>query len=179
MGLPVVGKAHEQGPSGAAFVWFIYGSSLDRDAFAAWAGEHGYRLPDFSQAVPARLKGYRLAFDVMSRFWGGAVASLVDDASTAVEGLALPMAGDAHGLVDHKEGAISGLYEAFAVTVEPLAGGASIPAVAYRAAAARRLPAEASPSARFVDVLVRGARASRLSDEWVHTLESLRDGPQP
>jgi len=38
-GLPVVGKAHEDARAGAPFVWFIYGSSLDRDAFAHWAGD--------------------------------------------------------------------------------------------------------------------------------------------
>ena len=43
-GLPVVGKAHEDARAGAPFTWFIYGSSLDRDAFAHWAGEHGYHL---------------------------------------------------------------------------------------------------------------------------------------
>src|SRR5512146_2917279 len=101
--LPVVGKAHEAG-AGAPFVWFIYGSSLDRDAFAAWADEHGYRMPDFARAQPARLDGFRLAFDVQSKFWGGTVASLRAAPGEHVEGLALPLPGEARGLVDHKEG---------------------------------------------------------------------------
>src|SRR5271163_4032952 len=126
MGLPVVGKAHEVKSGGAPFHWFIYGSSLDRAAFEAWAQEHGYRVPDFARAVPARLAGYRLSFDVRSKFWGGATASLTEDAAGAVEGIALEMPGDARGLVDHKEGAISGLYRPQAVTVEPLTGGAPI-----------------------------------------------------
>src|SRR5579863_1872075 len=101
--LPVVGKAHEAA-AGAPFVWFIYGSSLDREAFSRWAGEHGYRLPDFARAHAARLDGFRLAFDVQSRFWGGAVASLREAPGEHVEGLALPMPPAARGLVDHKEG---------------------------------------------------------------------------
>jgi len=117
-GLPVVGKAHEAG-AGTPFVWFIYGSSLDREAFAAWAGEHGYRLPDFAAARPARLEGHRLAFDVQSKFWGGTVASLRAAPGELVEGIALPLPGEARGLVDHKEGAISGLYAPFAVEVRP------------------------------------------------------------
>ena len=168
--LPVVGKAHEAG-AGAPFTWFIYGSSLDRDAFARWAGEHGYRLPDFSRAQPARLDGFRLAFDVQSRFWGGAVASLREAPGEAVEGLALPMAGDARGLVDHKEGAISGLYLPFTVAVTPLAGSAPIAAVAYRAA--RPLASEQPPARGFVETLVRGAQASGLSPGWVARLSAL------
>src|SRR5438067_12952161 len=112
--LPVVGKAHEAGAADRPFTWFIYGSSLDRAAFAAWAAEHGYRVPDFARAVAARLDGYRLAFDVESRFWGGAVASLVEAEGGRVEGVALPLGAEARGLVDHKEGAISGLYEPLA-----------------------------------------------------------------
>jgi hypothetical protein len=170
--LPVVGKAHEAESASAGFTWFIYGSSLDADAFARWAKEHGYRAPDLSRGVPARLAGYRLSFDVMSRFWGGATASLVEDPAGAVEGLALPMPADARGLVDHKEGAISGLYEPIAVEVTPLAGGAPMAAVAYRAAASRRLPSEAPPARAFVETLVRGAQAVGLSADWVARLRA-------
>jgi len=168
-GLPVVGKAHEDARAGAPFVWFIYGSSLDRDAFAHWAGEHGYRVPDFAAARPAILHGFRLAFDVQSRFWGGAVASLREAPGESVEGLALPMPGDARGLVDHKEGAISGLYTMF--PVEVMAGNDHIAAVAYRAA--RPLDRELPPSRGFVETLVKGARASGLSASWIDRLQRL------
>jgi hypothetical protein len=171
MGLPVVGKAHEVG-AGAPFVWFIYGSSLDRAAFEAWAKEHGYRVPDFSRAKAVRLDGYRLAFDVNSRFWGGATASLTPAQGERVEGLALPMPGDARGLVDHKEGAISGLYEMFPVKVVPLEGGDPIEAVAYRSNPSRRVP-ETTPSRAFLETVVKGAHAWKLSAGWIAALEAL------
>ncbi len=168
MGLPVVGKAHEAG-AGAPFNWFIYGSSLDVEAFRAWAAEHGYQLPDFSRAAPARLDGFRLSFDVRSRFWGGAVASLMEARGQHVEGISLPMPGAARGLVDHKEGAISGLYLPFSVEID--VGGNQVPALAYRAAPDRRLAAEEAPSRTFVETLVRGARAWKLSDAWIAALQ--------
>jgi gamma-glutamylcyclotransferase len=170
MGLPVVGKAHEAA-AGAPFNWFIYGSSLDADAFSAWAAEHGYQLPDFSRARAARLDGYRLSFDVRSRFWGGAVASLVEAPGQHVEGIALPMPGSARGLVDHKEGAISGLYRPFAV--ELTVGSERLAALAYRAADDRRLAKEEPPSRSFVETLVKGARAWKLSDEWIGLLQKM------
>ena len=173
--LPVVGKAHEAA-AGQPFYWFIYGSSLDLDAFRAWAGEHGYQLPDFARAVPARLDGYRLRFDVPSRFWGGAVAGLSRADAAFVEGLALPLAGDARGLVEHKEGVISGLAQALAVRVVPLAGGAPIEAIAFTGADGRRLADEAAPARRFVETVLRGARAFGLSPAYVAELEArLRD----
>jgi hypothetical protein len=176
MKLPVVGMAHEAEAGAAEFNWFIYGSSLDRDAFADWAGQHGYRLPDFSRAVPARLDGWRLSFDVMSNFWGGAVASLREAPDGHVEGIALPLPAEARGLVDHKEGAISGLYEPFEVKVSPLAGGEPVPALAYRAAAARRLAQETTPSRRFVEVVLRGATAWGLDADYLDGLRGRLSG---
>lgn len=175
MPLPITGAAH-QAATGADFTWFVYGSSLDREAFGAWASEHGYRVPDLSRAVPARLEGWRLAFDVLSRFWGGAVGSLREAPGARVEGLALSMPGAARGLADHKEGAISGLYVPVQVDVAPLAGGAPLRAFAYVASPARRLASEQAPSPAWLDAVVRGARAAGLSPEWIAELERARAG---
>jgi len=172
MTLPISGKAH-QAAAGADFTWFVYGSSLDRAAFAEWSTAHGYLVPDFARAGPARLPGWRLSFDVVSKFWGGAVASLVEAPGQFVEGLAVPMSGSARGLVEHKEGAVSGLTTAFDVTLQPVAGGPAIPAVAFRAAAARRLPAEAPPAPAYLAVMVKGAKDAGLSTEWRAALEAL------
>jgi hypothetical protein len=173
MALPVFGKAHEATAAAAPFTWFVYGSSLDRPAFAEWAGSHGYLVPAFEGAAPARLQGFRLAFDVVSRHWGGAVASLAEAPGDFVEGLAVPLPGAARGLVEHKEGAVSGLYTGFEVQLQPMAGGTPLPAVAFRAAAGRRLPAEAPPSQAYLEVMIRGARASGLSAEWLERLQRL------
>ncbi len=172
MPIPIFGKAHEA-QAGADFTWFVYGSSLDRVAFATWAGSHGYVVPDFSKARPARLDGWRLAFDVVSKHWGGAVASLAEAPGQSVEGLAIAMPGTARGLVEHKEGAVSGLYTAIEVSLQPLDGGAPLPAVAFRAAASRRLPSEAPPSPAYLAVMVKGARDAGLSTAWRARLEAL------
>lgn len=171
--LNIVGKAHEA-KSGQDFTWFIYASSLDREAFAQWADQHGYELPDFSRAVPARLEGFRLSFDVESRFWGGAVASLMEAPGEHLEGLAVPMPGGARGLVDHKEGAISGLYAPMQVQVVPLTGGDAIAALAFRASPDRRLPKDAPPSPRFLETLRKGARQAGLSASYLARLDALR-----
>jgi hypothetical protein len=172
MPLPIAGKAHEAS-AGQDFVWFVYGSSLDPESFEGWAREHGYAAPSFAGARPARLPGFRLAFDVLSRFWGGATASLAESPGDFVEGLAVPMPGASRGLVAHKEGAISGLYEPLEVELAGPAGE-RIAAVAFRAAPSRRLPSDAPPSPAFLDVVVRGARARGLSAGWVAALEALR-----
>jgi hypothetical protein len=172
MTIPIYGKAHEA-HAGADFTWFVYGSSLDRAAFGEWARAHGYQVPDFTLARPARLHGWRLAFDVVSRHWGGAVASLAEAPGQFVEGLAVPMAGAARGLVEHKEGAVSGLYTAVEVALQPVAAGPPIPAVAFRAAPGRRLAVDAPPAPAYLEALVKGARAAGLTAEWQARLEAL------
>ncbi|HET6413802.1 MAG TPA: gamma-glutamylcyclotransferase family protein [Anaeromyxobacter sp.] len=174
MALPLTGKAHEARAS-LDFVWFVYGSSLDRAALAEWAAGHGYKIPDLSRARPARLHGFRLVFDVFSRHFGGAVASLEEKEGEWVEGLAAPMPGTARGLVDHKEGAVSGLFEPFPVTVRDR-DGRELSAIAYRAAPGRRLPAEAAPAPAYLEVLWRGASESGLSAEWLTRLAHLSEG---
>jgi len=171
MALPVFGKAH-QAQASSAFTWFVYGSSLDRAALSEWAAGHGYAVPDLSAGRPARLPGFRLAFEVLSRHWGGAVGSLAEAPGDFVEGLAVPMPGASRGLVDHKEGAVSGLFEPLSVVLLG-ADGAELPALAYRASPGRRLPAEAPPSPTYLEVLRRGARAAGLSAEWQERLAHL------
>ena len=149
------------------FEWFVYGSSLDFDALSSWCAEHGYRVPDLARAVPARLPGWRLAFNVRSNFWGGLVASLVADAGGAVEGILLPLPGTALGFVRHKEGVVSGLYQEHAATAETAAG--SRPCRVY-VAAPDRVVGEGAPSERFLATLVKGARERGLSPGWIEAL---------
>jgi gamma-glutamylcyclotransferase len=165
MPLRIVGGAHEA-PETAPFTWFIYGSSLSRAAFGERAERHGYAVPDFGRAFSVRLSGYRLSFDVQSGFWGGAVASLSEAAGAQVEGVALPLPGTSRTLVDHKEGALSGLYEPFVVNVVPLPGGDPIEAIAFRASPSRRMAAEAPASPTFVAALRAGADEWGLTESW-------------
>jgi gamma-glutamylcyclotransferase len=175
MKLPVVGKAHEAGAGDAPFVWFVYGSSLDRAAFAEWAKEHGYVVPDFAAAVPARLDGHRLAFDVISRFWGGFVGEPVPEAGASIEGIALALPRTARGLVDHKEGAISGLFEPFEAEITPIQGGAPLLASVYRAVPSRRVPGPHPPAPRWLDTVIAGAKAFGLTPRWLAELEAMRN----
>ncbi|MFN7133414.1 MAG: gamma-glutamylcyclotransferase family protein, partial [Myxococcales bacterium] len=108
MSLPIVSAGRTSKPSGD-FVYFAYGSSLDFDAFREWCTQHGYRLPELSASQPATLEGFALVFNVRSRFWGGGTASIERRDGASVHGIAIPLSAEARGLVQHKEGAASGL----------------------------------------------------------------------
>ncbi|HVO32087.1 MAG TPA: gamma-glutamylcyclotransferase [bacterium] len=153
------------------FVWFVYGSSLDVDALKSWCAEHGYVAPDLATAKPAVLGGWRLAFNVRSNFWGGVVASLVEDPAGRVEGLAFRMPAPSMGFVRHKEGVVSGLFEERDARCS--IGGEETPCKVFVAAPARTVP-EGAPAPRFLDTLIKGAKERGLSAEWVAALEKMR-----
>jgi hypothetical protein len=153
------------------FDWFVYGSTLDFTALAAWCADHGYQVPDLSRVEPARLRGWRLVFNVRSNFWGGLVASLVPDERSTVEGILIPLPGTALGFVRHKEGVVSGLYEGHDAIAETF-GGESRPCRVHVASPGRVVP-EGPPSPRFLETLVRGARERGLSAEWIASLEEM------
>jgi gamma-glutamylcyclotransferase len=159
-----------QATATADFAWFVYGSTLDFDAFQAWCEQHGYTLPDVKSVKPARLPGWRLAFNVRSNFWGGVVASVVPQDGSTVEGVLIPLKADALGFVRHKEGMMSGLFEEKTATCE--VGGEKKPCLVYTANPSRVVP-ESAPAPKFLATLVKGARERGLSAEWIAALEKL------
>lgn len=153
------------------FAWFAYGSTLDFDAFRAWCGEHGYRMPELATIRPAKLPGWRLAFNVRSNFWGGLVGSLVPDEKSVVEGVLIPLPADSLGFVRHKEGVNSGLFDEKTATCI-VDGGEEKSCLVYLASASRVVP-EGAPAPRFLATLVKGARERGLSKEWIASLEKI------
>src|SRR5450432_978207 len=135
------------------YLYFAYGSVLSRRHVGEWAGEHGVDPRLFARGAPAVLKGYKLVFDVDSRFWGGKVGALIEDKDASVHGVIFeipPMAKDA---VLRKEGVATGLFQEISVTVE--ADGKQLAAKAFVARPEKRTE-EGPPSGRYVGYLVEG-----------------------
>lgn len=163
-----------QGTAKGGFFWFIYGSSLNAEALSAWCREHSCDMPDLAAGRPARLPGYRLAFNIPSKFWGGLVASLVEDPASSAEGLLVPMPEHALEFVHHKEGVLSGLYEEHEMTAETAEG--KQPCRVFIGHPARTV-AEGPPARDFIATVVAGARADGLSPAWVEKLAALARPP--
>src|SRR4051812_22920922 len=113
------------------YLYFAYGSVLSKRHLGEWAGEHGVDARLFARGAPAVLRGYRLAFDVESRFWGGKVADLVEDKDGVVHGVLFEIPPPARDAVLKKEGVATGLSQEIDITVE--AEGKKIKAKAFTA----------------------------------------------
>jgi cation transport regulator ChaC len=159
------------------FRYFAYGSVLSLAHAREWCGSHGMDVAPFLAGKPARLEGYRLVFDVQSRFWAGLVADLVPDAAGAVEGVLFEVPDEAREAVLRKEGVATGLYREHTETIH--VDGTTVTASVFSALPGRRV--EPGPASwRYVQALVDGARERDLSDAWREQLASVeRDGGRP
>ena|SRR5438067_2066261 len=160
--------------------YFAYGSALSRRHIGEWAAEHGVDARLFARGVPAVLKGYRLVFDVESRFWGGRVANLAEDEHGAVHGVLFEIPPPAKDAVLRKEGVATGLSQEIDVQVE-LEDGKRTAAKAFVARPEKR--GEPGPaSGRLLAYLIEGAQERGLPQGWIDELgrqESTAPQPAP
>src|SRR5881628_309278 len=122
--------------------YFAYGSALSKRHIGEWAAEHGVDARLFARGTPALLRGYRLVFDVESRFWGGRVANLAEDKDGAVHGVLFEIPPPARDAVYRKEGVATGLSQEIDVSVDTADG--SVAAKAFVARPEKR--GEAGPA---------------------------------
>jgi gamma-glutamylcyclotransferase len=147
--------------------YFAYGSVLSRRHVGEWAGEHDVDPRLFATGTPAVLRGYELAFDVESKFWGGRVANLRESEGGAVHGVLFELPEEAKEAVLRKEGVPTGLSQEIAVTVET--AGKLVEAQAFVARPERRAGPSA-PSARLMTYLLEGAEERGLPQIWIDEL---------
>ena len=151
--------------------YFAYGSALSKRHIGEWAAEHGVDARLFARGVPAVLRGYRLVFDVESRFWAGRVANLAEDKDGEVHGVLFEIPPPAKDAILRKEGVPTGLSAEIDVLVE--AEGKRFAANAYVARPEKR-GEEGPASGRLLAYLIEGAEERGLPETWI---EHLRKQP--
>ncbi len=147
--------------------YFAYSTILYRAPFDAWRAEHGYQGFTLPAGQVAEALDVDLTYDFPSRWWGGRVAGLSDRQGASVFGRLFTVPAADWPIVQHKEGAVTGMCVERPVVV--LAGGARVEATAFTTRP-ERASREGPVSARFVEALVRGARAAGLPEAYLARL---------
>ena len=157
--------------------YFAYGSALSKRHIGEWAAEHGVDARLFARGVPAALRGYRLVFDVESRFWGGRVANLAEEKDGVVHGVLFEVPPPAKDAILKKEGVPTGLSQEIDVSVETADG--AVKAKAFVARPEKR--GEPGPaSGRLLEYLIEGAQERGLPESWIAELrQQSAAAPQP
>ncbi len=144
--------------------YFAYSTILDRTAFLEWRSQHGYDFFELPEGKLAEAVDLELVFDFPSRFWGGRVAGLKDSPGASVHGRLFEVPEKDWAIIQHKEGAVTGMC--VEKTVKVKVGGEVIEATAF-ATNPVRASGEGAVSAPFVQALTRGAQSAGLPAEWV------------
>lgn len=149
--------------------YFAYSTILDRAAFLEWRDQHGYQFFDLPAGELGEVEDLCLVYDFPSRWWGGRVAGVEDAKGSRVCGIVFEIAKKDWPIIQHKEGAVTGMSVERPVQVK-LNSGATVDAIAFATNPARK-STEGAVSERFVEALVRGARSAGLSEAWIQSLK--------
>jgi gamma-glutamylcyclotransferase len=160
----IVAAAREQQKGTPPRRYFGYATVLDRQAFEEWRSQHGYADFKLPPGVVAEALDLDLTFDFPSRFWGGRVAGLIDAPGRSVWGLLFEIAGADWAVIEHKEGAVTGMCVPRPVRVR--AGGEVVDALAFTTKP-ERASTGGPISAQFVEALGRGAESAGLPADYV------------
>ncbi len=142
--------------------YFAYGSNLSRATFVE------RRAMQPLAAHPARLDGFRLTFDLPVGPGERGVANLLAAPAASVWGVCYQLDHAACEILDRTEGVHLGYYGRHDVeTVTP--DGVRLAAFAYLG---ERRVVGRKPSARYIGLLLAGAREHGLPAEWIAALEA-------
>ena len=153
--------------------YFAYSTILDREAFEQWRGEHGYEFFKLPEGELAEAVDVELVYDFPSRWWGGRVSGLADKPGASVFGRLFTIPGADWPVVQHKEGAVTGMCVEREVKVR--SGGRELTATAFTTNPDRRSD-QGEISQRFVEAFLRGGQAAGLPEDY---LARVRAGAAP
>jgi gamma-glutamylcyclotransferase len=156
---------------GGTRLYFAYSTILDRAAFEEWKGQHGYAAFELPAGELAEAVDVDLTNDFPSRWWGGRVAGLADRPGSSVFGRLFAIAAADWPIVQHKEGAVTGMCVERPVRVK--VGGREEQAIAFTTHPARA-SGDGPVSARFIEALCRGARAAGLPEAYIQRIQSQK-----
>jgi cation transport regulator ChaC len=164
----IVSAAREREKDAPARRYFGYSTVLDRRAFDEWKNQHGYQAFELPEGVVGEALDVDLVFDFPSRFWAGRVAGLADKPGASVFGRLYEIAGPDWPILEHKEGAVTGMCVQREVRVRTPSGEV-VTATAFTTRP-ERASMDGPVSAPFVAALLRGAEAAGLPAAYVERI---------
>ncbi len=150
-------------------LYFAYGCNMDPEFLAGVVGK------PLEPGWPARLTGWRLAFNLADEAAGyGLVANLVADERCCTYGVVYRLPREALVALDGFED-VPEHYRRDTIWVEPLRRRARQAALVYLGQP-RYVVVEGRPEARYLDLLLRGARRHGLPSDYVGWIRASAQG---
>ncbi|MBV8936749.1 MAG: gamma-glutamylcyclotransferase [Alphaproteobacteria bacterium] len=158
------------GPPSEPVWYFAYGANMHDSAFRGWRGMRPLEWR------PARVRGYRLRFNLGGRLRGRAApANLAEDPRAEVWGVLYRITRRDLVRLDATEGVPWWRYRSLWLEAEDV-NGDMLCAVTYIAQGDED---DCRPSLRYLTLIREGARAHGLPDHYIRLLEQVEHGKYP
>lgn len=161
-------KKRSEAQGAGSKLYFAYSTILDRAAFDEWKEQHSYEFFQLPEGELAEAQDVGLVYDFPSRWWGGRVAGLANRPGSKIYGRLFEIRGEDWPIIQHKEGAVTGMC--IERTVKVKAGAREVEAIAFTTNP-NRVSSDGPVSDRFIEALVRGATAAALPAAYVEQLK--------
>lgn len=145
-------------------VYFAYGSNINMKQMKL-------RCPSVQFRSKAVLQGYRFAFPLRSKRWGGGVAGILIEKGEEVEGVVYELSEEDLERLDKFEGVDKERYYRKKVKVV-LGDGSSIEAWTFFPNSDKK--SSFLPSKKYLETILEGAREHQLSKHFIENLKSIK-----
>jgi hypothetical protein len=146
--------------------FFAYGDRMGTERMRAFA-------PGAQVVGPAKVQGYRLAFNVHSRAWGGGAANAIPDARSSMWGVLWDLGDEDPTMFDSFKGDEGTGHGVLDITAEGPDG-----AVAAKTLAVSAHEVFVRPNARYLAMLRAIAEQQGLPEEALAAIDRAAEGPQ-
>jgi len=153
---------------------FAYGSNMNLGDLKPWLESRNYPPNQILKAIPARLPGYRLAWNYWSAKRQGGAANVEKSPNDEVLGAILEIGVPLLDALDAKEGHPN-RYSRFPHPIEcyELENGAPHLAWVYEVTEKFRCEEDKLPTQSYLGIVVEGAKALGLPADYVQQLKSV------
>lgn len=154
--------------------YFAYGSNMDKEDLDAWCKNHGYEIINFLSVIPAKLKGYVLAFNYLSSNRKAGAANIMKSENDEVYGLLIKLHDKSKETIRVKEGYRSHCYDEIKVEVETLDGKIFPDVLTYKVFKEKQRNEFQLPRRDYLELIIQAAEKCNFPNDYKRFLQNLK-----
>jgi len=154
-------------------LYFAYGSNMDKEDLDRWCEEKNYPKITPKSRTPAKLVGYRLAFNYSSSLRKCGAANIMEVENGEVYGLLIEIDNDELQLIREKEGCPK-YYQEIRIFVDSLAGQRMVEAITYKVAKNKESNCHKPPSKYYLHLIISNAIKHQFPSFYIEALKRIK-----
>lgn len=154
------------------YQYFAYGSNMDKEDLDAWCEKKNYPKITLKSIIPAKLVGYRLAFNYSSSSRNCGAANIMEVENGEVYGLLMEIDNDELQIIREKE-SYPKCYKEIGICVDSLEGQRNVEAITYKVAKNKESNCHEPPSKYYIRLIISNAIKYQFPSFYIEALERV------